>query len=250
MTDEELFENYDRVSSYTRCTEVFKERQKKFAGKYMEDNFANSSSQEILMKSSQTPAVIQNSDFYKSFLSHLNYEERSERLVMRNIRETVKELNKTPEGKKQAKMFLAGVSHPVYGDPGLGLNKTMKFETNQMKAKLLSGEEGTLNVANKSKRKVFPGSVEDIAREHWLENTIPEPAKHTGKAIEDGGETLPKRYQDKTDNECYGQFMESCGKKHEDKGNVQGVGEEKGRRRKRPGRRNCQHLGRSSNRTC
>ena len=176
----------------------------------MEDNFANSSSQEILMKSSQTPAVIQNSEIYKSRLSHLNYEERSERLVMRNIRETVKELNKTPEGKKQVRMFIAGVSHPVYGDPGLGLNKKLKSETKQMKAKLLSGEEVTLSVANKSKRKVFPGSVEDIAREHWLENTIPEPAKHTGKAIEDGGETLPKRYQDRTDSECYGQFKESC----------------------------------------
>ena len=212
-SDDELFGGYEKASAYMRGTEEFKERHREFVEKYMDDNFAQFSSQEILMKLSQTPASVQNSETYKTRLSHLSYEERSEKCVMKSIRETINELNKTPQGRKQAKMFIAGVSHPVYGDPGLGLNKKMKSEIKQIKGKLLSDEEATLKVQENKKRNIFPKSVEMIAREHWLENTIPEPAKHTGKAIEDGGETVPKRYQDKTDRECYEHFEEDCGGK-------------------------------------
>ena len=215
MPDDELFGRYEQVSVYTRSTSEFTERYREFVDKYMDDNFSQSSSQDILMKQSQTPASVQSSEVYKSRLSHLSYEQRSERLVMKSIRETVNELNKTPEGKKQADICIPGVSHPVYGDPGLGLNLSRKNATKEMKAKLLSGEEVTLKKPVSKRRQIFPKSVEEIAREHWLENTIPEPAKHTGKAVEEGGETVPKRYQDRTDDECYVQFRESCaGKVH------------------------------------
>ena len=43
-----------------------------------------------------------------------------------------------------------------------------------------------------------------------MENTIPEPAKHKGRAIEVDGETLATRYQDKTYREYYENFKEEC----------------------------------------
>ena len=210
MSDEELFKRYEHVPVSTRDTEAFKKRQEEYVERYMEDNFAQSSSQEILLKSSQTPVSVQDSETYKKRLSHLSFEEKSEKLVMKNIKETLNELNKTPEGKKQAKIFIAGVSHPVFGDPGLGLSNKLKYQTKQIKAQLLSGENATLKVEDIKKRQIFSSNVEMIAREHWLENTIPEPAKHSGKAVEDCGETIPKRYQDRTDSECYEQFKDSC----------------------------------------
>ena len=50
MPDEELFGRYQQVSSYTRNTTKFKERNGEFVDKYMDDNIAQSSSQDILMK--------------------------------------------------------------------------------------------------------------------------------------------------------------------------------------------------------
>ena len=95
----------------------------------MEDNFSQSSSQEILLQLSQTPAAVQSSEAFKERLSHLSFQERSERLVMKNIKDTLKELNKTPEGRKQSKLIIAAVSHPVFGDPGLDLDETTRKET-------------------------------------------------------------------------------------------------------------------------
>ena len=213
LSDTELFERYEAVSHYIRNLEEFKQRHRQFVENYMDDKFAQSSSQEILEKLSQTPASVQNSETYMNRLRHLSYEERSEKLVMKNIKDTINELNKTPTGRKQAKAFIAGVSHPVYGDPGLGLTRKAKGEVKNIKGKLLSGSETTLKVDNLKVRKIFPQTVETIAREHWLENTIPEPAKHTGKAIEEGGETVPTRYQDRTDREVYENFKEDCSEK-------------------------------------
>ena len=215
-SDEELFSRYENISSYTRKTEEFKERHKRFADKYMEDNFAQSSSQDIMLQLSQTPISIQDSDVYKQRLCHLSFAERSERLVMKNIKDTVTELNKTPEGRKQAKVVLAAVSHPVYGDPGLldpSHNKDIKKQVRQMKKNLLTEKESTLKLPDQPNRQIYSTSIELIARNHWIENTIPEPAKHTGKAIDEGGETIPTRYQDKTDSECYELFKDECKEK-------------------------------------
>ena len=136
--------------------------------------------------------------------------------MMQNIRNTVTELNKTPEGRKQAVEFIAGVSHEVYGDPGLGLSRKMKDKVVSMKGKLLSGVETTLVSDKLRKRQFFPPTVEVIGREHWIESTIPEPAKHTGKAIEEEGETVPTRYQDRTNSEMYESFKDECREKVKD----------------------------------
>ena len=114
---------------------------------------------------------------------------------------TLTELKKTPEGRKQSKLIIAPVSHPVFGDPGLDLDERTRKETKSCKQNLLTGKENTLKLDDHKKRQVFPASVEAIARERWMENTIPEPAQHRGKAKEADGETLATRYQDKTDKE-------------------------------------------------
>lgn len=210
LTDNDLFERYNDISSYTRSSAEFKARHAQFVEKFMDDNFAHASSQEILLKLPETPACIQNSETYKKRLCHLSFEERSQRLVLQNIKETVDELQKTTEGKKQAKIIIAGVSHPTFGDPGLNLSRSTKQEVRQAKENLLTGKTSVLKVSEKKKRQIYPKIVEAIARDHWLETTIPEPAKHSRKAVEENGETLPTRYQDKTDKECYLDFKEEC----------------------------------------
>ena len=209
-TDQELFNIYNKLPTHIRNIDEFKERHTRFVEIYMEDNFSQSSSQEILLQLSQTPAAVQSSEAFKERLSHLSFQERSERLVMKNIKDTLKELNKTPEGRKQSKLIIAAVSHPVFGDPGLELDERTRKETKSCKQNLLTGKENTLKLDDHKKRKVFPASVEAIAREHWMENTIPEPAKHRGKAKEADGETLATRYQDKTDKEFFENFKEEC----------------------------------------
>ena len=213
MPGKELFENHHNISTYTKKSSEFQEKQQQYVDDYMEDNFSQSSSQEILEKLSETPTCVQNSDALKTRLCHLSFEQRSERLVMKNIRDTLTELQKTAEGKEQGKIIVAAVSHPVYGDPGLDLSSRQKADCKKSKENLLTGKTAKLKLPDKKKRQIYPKSVENIAKEHWLETTIPEPAKHTGKAIEEGGETVPTRYQDKTDKECYENFKEECEEK-------------------------------------
>ena len=211
MSDSDLFERYfDKLSTFVKDCKEVRERYKRFTENYMDENFTLSSSQDILEKLSQTPSSVQHSDVYKERLRHLSFEERSQKLVMKNIKDTITALNKTPEGRKQAEIFIAGVSHPVYGDPGLGLSWSAKKRAKEMKQKLLREKEATLKLPEKKSREIFPKNVEEIARMHWIEITIPEPAKQTGKVVEEDGETVPTRYQDRTDRECYNSFSEDC----------------------------------------
>ena len=211
LSDKDLFERNQSISKYTQNSDEYKERYQKYVTNYMEENFAVSSSQEMLEKLSQTPNTIQNSHMFKDLLSHLSNEEKSEKLVMKNIRDSLTELEKTVQGRKDAKKVIAAVSHPVFGDPGLGLNSHKKKETKLMKQNLLTGKSTTLELPQTEKRKIFPDSVKDIAHTHWKEHTIVEPAKHSGRAVTDDAETVPTRYQDKTDRECYENFREECG---------------------------------------
>ena len=208
--DDELFEIFEKLPMYIRRNKKFKQRYTHYVEGYMEDNFATSSSQEILLKLSQTPKAVQSSDVYKERLCHLSFQDRSARLLLKSIKETITELKKTPSGKKQAKLVMAAVSHPVFGDPGLDIDERTRKEVKMMKVNLLKGSTSTLQAVAHEKRSEFPKSVKEIGRRHWIENTIVEPAKHTGSALEEDGETVPTRYQDKTDNECYESFKEDC----------------------------------------
>ena len=213
MSDKDLFENKQPISNYTKKSPEYQDRHQKYINNYMEENFGVCSSQEILEKLSQTPYPVQNSEIYKDLLSHLCNAEKSEKLVMKNIKDSLNELEKTAEGRKDAKKIIAAVSHPVFGDPGLGLNQRQCMEAKTMKANLLTGKTTTLELPHREARKIYPDMVKTIATDHWKEITILEPAKHTGKAVCDDGETVPTRYQDKTDSECYENFKEECREK-------------------------------------
>ena len=209
-SDDELFELYEKLPVHVKRQEEFKQRYKLYVEGYMEENFATSSSQEILLKLSQTPKAVQSSEVYKTRLCHLSFQERSVRLVLKNIKETITELKKTPDGKKQAKLIMAAVSHPVFGDPDLDIDERTRNEVKEIKINLLRGSTSTLQAVQHERRSEFPKSVNEIARKHWMDNTIVEPAKHSGSAQEVEGETVPTRYQDKTDIECYESFEEDC----------------------------------------
>ena len=75
----------------------------------------------------------------------------------------------------------------------------------------MTGEDSCLIPPVKNKRKMFPDSVTTLAQEHWLEITVPEPAKHhrPETATADGGDFLPVLYQPMTDQEAYDSFIEA-----------------------------------------
>ena len=50
MSDADLFDRYEKLSNYTKSSEELKKRHAQFVDKYMEDNFGQTSSKEILMK--------------------------------------------------------------------------------------------------------------------------------------------------------------------------------------------------------
>ena len=85
-----------------------------------------------------------------------------------------------------------------------------------MKTLLMRGEDSTLTVGRKEKKKPYPEGVVTAARKHWEGVCVTEPAKHrsTGtfsSTVQDGVETVPRRLQDKTDGECYEDFKDECG---------------------------------------
>ena len=54
--------------------------------------------------------------------------------------------------------------------------------------------------------------VKEIALKHWEEITVTKPSKHcyVSKAVRDGNETVPTRYQTMTNEESYESFKETC----------------------------------------
>ena len=87
-----------------------------------------------------------------------------------------------------------------------------------MKVRLLTGEDQILTPPPKARRDVFPAKVKEIAREHWLETTIPEPAvnrrlKRKERQLREGeqaDESTPTRWQHLTSAEQYASFQEDC----------------------------------------
>ena len=59
-----------------------------------------------------------------------------------------------------------------------------------------------------AKRSEFPKRLIDIAQNHRKENTMVDSTKHSGRAIEEDGDTVHTRFQDRTDREMYTNFQE------------------------------------------
>ena len=97
-----------------------------------------------------------------------------------------------------------------------GLSWRDKEEGRRMKTKLMRGEDSTLTVGRKERRKPYPEGVVKAARNHWEGICVTEPAKHrfsgpSSSTVQDSVETVPTRLQDRTDGECYEDFKDECG---------------------------------------
>ena len=90
-----------------------------------------------------------------------------------------------------------------------------------MKVKLMTGKDQILTPPPKARRDVFPAEVKEMARDHWMDTTIPEPSvnrrmKRKERQLKEGEqavETTPTRWQHLTSEEQYANFKEDCGDK-------------------------------------
>ena len=76
-----------------------------------------------------------------------------------------------------------------------GLSWRDKEEGRKMKKELMSGQDSTLTVGKKKRRKPYPEGVEEAARKHWEGICVTEPAKHrstgpSSSSVQDSVETL------------------------------------------------------------
>ena len=112
---------------------------------------------------------------------------------------------------------MARTFHYRFGDPGVkGLSRRDKEEGRIIKTKLLLGQDSTLTVEKKLKRKLYPNGVVAAARKHWEGICVTEPSKHrfsgpSSSTVQDSVETVPTRLQDRTDGKCYEDFQDECG---------------------------------------
>ena len=87
-----------------------------------------------------------------------------------------------------------------------------------MKVRLMTGDDPILVPPAIEKRDIFPPEVTNIAKQHWLDMTIPEPAverrmKRKERRLETGErapETGVTRWQHLTTKEQYASFKEEC----------------------------------------
>ena len=213
-TDEELFESEVVIDDHIKATKVFKARAAVYTEKYVRENFEGKTDQEILTSSKNSPDVVKKSTHFKEKLRHLTKKDKSEKLGMESLKETLEALTVGGGhmGREQKKILAVSVTSMEYGVPELGLSSGEEKEVIEMKTKLMSGEEKVLEVPHKATRQVFPPGVKQIAQQHWEDITVVEPAKHRQlrKAVRDGEEITPSHYKTMTNDETYQSFKENC----------------------------------------
>ena len=156
---------------------------------FFEDNFKNSSIEEILSSVSKFPQVVLGSRLFQSLLSNVSKHERSEIVVMQSVMETLKLLShdQSHEAKTQRKIIGASLTSLEFGVPKIGLTRREEQDAIEMKKKLLSGESSVMMLPAKKPRQIFPPEVLQLAVEHWERTTIVDPGKQRriGKRIKD-----------------------------------------------------------------
>ena len=148
MTEEQLFGRFELLPKRIKEMNEFKERHRLHAAKYISENLKNKSDYEILQAIGNTPASVLNSEEYKAKISHLTFKERSSIVLKSTISEVLTELKKTPGGRKQYKLVLAALSHPVYGPPELDMaihTRDIK-KAKETRTQLFEGREPILKV--------------------------------------------------------------------------------------------------------
>ena len=164
-SDQELFESQENVNEHVMKTESYTKRRNSYTDTYYEEHFEGEKSLDILTEICQTPKVVVESKIFKERLSHLNKRQKSEKIVMHSVRETVRALNENPskEGSLQKKYLCASLASTEFGVPEIGLTAREEQEALEMKRKLMAKEETTLKGDTKTARKVFPTEVRALS---------------------------------------------------------------------------------------
>ena len=160
-TNYELFESDQKVNEHVKKSAIYKERQKGYTDIYFQDHFEGQSSQNILALISQTPKLVVDSEVFKERISHLSKKEKSEKVAMKSVKDTVKALSENPskEGKEQRKLIGASLASLRFGVPDIGLSVKEERQAVEMKRKLLAGEENILKAEGLAARQKFPPQV-------------------------------------------------------------------------------------------
>ena len=91
-TDKELFESEVVIDDHIKATKVFKARAAMYTEKYVRENFEGKTDQEILTSSKNSPDVVKKSTPFKEKLRHLTKKDKSEKLGMELLKETLEAL--------------------------------------------------------------------------------------------------------------------------------------------------------------
>ena len=209
MSDKELMKSCP--PGYVTKDKRYAERQKHFVKEYLDTEFENS--QEILNQMTQLPKSVQGHSLLNERLSHLSKMEKSNKRVVKNIRESLSLLREDKSHKNFNKRveIVACLIDPRYGAPDIGETQTVIEAAKKLKGQFLSGEKTCLEVDENKKHEFYPPTVFEIAEESWYNRaTTPDPAKHARPpaTYKDGGETIPTLYQVVTDDEAYDQFVD------------------------------------------
>ena len=214
---EELLETEKYLPKFvTRCL-WFKHRKNEYIDEKFDEEYTLQCSQELLMRQSQLPALITESERYRKRLAHLNNAEKSNKRMLKNARETIRLLKKsnTTAAKEHIKIITAALYDSRYGCPDLDVSHTVQKSAKTTKAALLSGVKNDLKPEKRKKYKLFHDAVEDLAEDCWRTRaTRPDPSKHhrPNKTQKDqSGETVPTIWQTMTNEEAYQVFKENYG---------------------------------------
>ena len=140
-TDTELFESGERLSPYITDSKAYKDRVEKFSMEFFEDNFKNSSIEEILGSVGKFPRVVLGSRLFQSLMNNVSKHERSEIFVMQSFMETLKLLShdQSHEAKTQRKIIGASLTSLEFGVPKIGLTRREEQDAMEMKKNLCQG---------------------------------------------------------------------------------------------------------------
>ena len=107
-----------------------------------------------------------------------------------------------------------------YGTPAIPGHSSWRLDVDakEMKKKLMTGADPILTPPAKARKEVFPPLVKQMAIDHWVSTTIPEPSvnrrmKRKERRLEEGeqaAESVPTRWQHLTAEEQYSSFKDEC----------------------------------------
>ena len=115
---------------------------------FVDQIFETNSSQEIAISYSQLPEFVKEHKYTKEKLSHRDKQQLSDWRVLKNVNDTLKELQNDPseEAYKQRCIILASATCPRYGVPQVQETRRVIEEAKQLKRNLFTGAQLNLNL--------------------------------------------------------------------------------------------------------